>query len=293
MCELGERLRRAREEKGLSLKEAAERLALKTKVLEALEACRFEDLPEPALARGYLRRYALLLGLDPEPLLALYPQVPSPTLPSPSSRPRPRSFWPLLLLSLVFLVLGYGTYLLLRPSPVQTVSLPPEPPPKPPERFSLEVASEPPGARVYLDGFYLGQTPLKSPPLEGGRRVIRLELPGYEPFQEEVVLDRDRALRYSLSPKPQEPQALPAPSPTSAPSGRLVLRLEGRSWLRVTQGDKRLYEGIPEVGAELSFDLPVEVRSGNPGAVRVFLDGKDLGPLGEPGKPLTRRFEAP
>ncbi|WP_436410976.1 helix-turn-helix domain-containing protein [Thermus scotoductus] len=38
MCELGERLRRAREEKGLSLKEASARLALKAKVLEALEA---------------------------------------------------------------------------------------------------------------------------------------------------------------------------------------------------------------------------------------------------------------
>jgi len=75
VCELGERLRRAREEKGLSLKEAAARLALKAKVLEALEACRFEELPEPALTRGYLRRYALLLGLDPEPLLALYPLV--------------------------------------------------------------------------------------------------------------------------------------------------------------------------------------------------------------------------
>ncbi|RTH18005.1 hypothetical protein CSW39_06155, partial [Thermus scotoductus] len=79
MCELGERLRRAREEKGLSLKEASARLALKVKVLEALEACRFEELPEPALTRGYLRRYALLLGLDPEPLLALYPLA--PTLP--------------------------------------------------------------------------------------------------------------------------------------------------------------------------------------------------------------------
>ncbi|WP_253715903.1 helix-turn-helix domain-containing protein, partial [Thermus scotoductus] len=67
MCELGERLRRAREEKGLSLKEASARLALKAKVLEALEACRFEELPEPALTRGYLRRYALLLGLDPRP----------------------------------------------------------------------------------------------------------------------------------------------------------------------------------------------------------------------------------
>ncbi|WP_038057260.1 RodZ domain-containing protein [Thermus amyloliquefaciens] len=289
MCELGERLRQAREEKGLSLKEAAARLALKVSVLEALEACRFEDLPEPALVRGYLRRYALLLGLDPEPLLALYPITSSPPPPPPPASRRP---WPWLLgLALALLgVLGYGAYLVLRAPPVQTVSLPPEPPPKSPERFSLQVTSDPPGARVYLDGFYLGQTPLQSPPLEGGRRVIRLELPGYEPLQEEVVLDRPRALSYRLSPKPQP---APAPTPASAPSGRLLLRLEGRSWLRVTQGEKRLYEGIPEVGAELSFDLPVEVRSGNPGAVRVFLDGQDLGPLGEPGKPLTRRFEAP
>ena len=38
------------------------------------------------------------------------------------------------------------------------------------------------------------------------------------------------------------------------------------------------------------FDLPVEVRSGNPGAVRVILGGKDLGPMGEPGIPVTRRY---
>ncbi|WP_237258998.1 helix-turn-helix domain-containing protein [Thermus brockianus] len=85
MCELGERLRRAREERGLSLKEAAERLSLKVGVLEALEACRFAELPEPALARGYLRRYARLLGLDPEPLLALYPKAPTLEPPPPPS----------------------------------------------------------------------------------------------------------------------------------------------------------------------------------------------------------------
>ncbi|RTI26241.1 RodZ domain-containing protein, partial [Thermus scotoductus] len=213
-----------------------------------------------------------------------------PPPPPPASR---RPFPWLLLLALALLgALGYGAYLVLRPAPVQTVSLPPEPPPKPPERYGLRVVSEPPGARVYLDGFYLGQTPLASPPLEGGRRLLRLELPGYEPVEEEVNLDRNLSLSYRLVPRP-------SPAPTSSnpqvevSPGKLVLRLEGRSWLRVTQGEKSLYEGIPEVGAELSFDLPVEVRSGNPGAVRVFLDGKDLGPLGEPGKPLTRRFEAP
>lgn len=287
MCELGERLRRAREERGLSLKEAAESLVLKVQVLEALEACRFAELPEPALARGYLRRYALLLGLDPEPLLALYPQGP-PSVPPPS-RPRGRVPWPWFLLLSLLLALGYGTYLLLRPSPIRVVSLPPEAPPPPPARYPLRVETDPPGARVYLDGFYLGQTPLESPPLEGGRRLLRLDLPGYQPLQAEVVLDRPLSLRYRLVPAPKPAEGGPPP-PEAAPVGRLVLRLEGRSWLRVSQDGKRLYEGIPAVGAELSFDLPVEVRAGNPGAVRVLLNGQDQGPMGEPGKPLTRSF---
>lgn len=286
MCELGERLRRAREAKGLSLKEAAERLALKASVLEALEACRFEALPEPPLARGYLRRYALLLGLDPEPLLALYPRQapPPPPRKGPGRRPFPLG---LFLFLLLLFGLGYGAYLLLRPRPVQVVEVAPPPPSKPPERYPLRVVSEPPGARVYLDGFYLGQTPLESPPVEGGKRVLRLELPGYEPLEAEVLLKAPLTLTYRLKPLPQPPPASP---PVPVEKGKLVLKLEGRSWLRVRQGDKRLYEGIPEVGAELSFDLPVEVRAGNPGAVRVILEGQDLGPMGEPGKPVTKSF---
>jgi len=287
VCELGERLRRAREAKGLSLKEAAARLALKASVLEALEACRFEALPEPPLARGYLRRYALLLGLDPEPLLALYPRQapPPPPRKGPGRRPFPLG---LLLFLLLLFGLGYGAYLLLRPRPVQVVEVAPPPPSKPPERYPLRVVSEPPGARVYLDGFYLGRTPLESPPVEGGKRVLRLELPGYEPLEAEVLLKAPLALSYRLKPLPQPPPASP-PAPVEE-KGKLVLKLEGRSWLRVRQGDKRLYEGIPEVGAELSFDLPVEVRAGNPGAVRVILEGRDLGPMGEPGKPVTKSF---
>jgi cytoskeleton protein RodZ len=275
-------LRRAREEKGLSLREAASRLALKAKVLQALEECRFEDLPEPALARGYLRRYALLLGLDPGPLLALYPAPEPPSAPREGPRRRPFPLW-LLLLPLA-LLLGYGGYLLLRPTPSQVVEVEPASPPKRPERYPLRVDSEPSGARVYLDGFYLGQTPLQSPPVEGGKRLLRLELPGHEAVEEAILLEKPLSLSYRLKPLPE------APPPAQGRPGKLVLRLEGRSWLRVTQGEKRLYEGIPQVGAELVFDLPVEVRAGNPGAVRVVLEGKDLGPMGEPGKPLTKSF---
>lgn len=277
MCELGERLRAARTSRGLSLEEAARRLSLRKSVLQALEECRFDLLPEPALAKGYLRRYALLLGLDPKPLLALYPAEP----PSPPPPPRRRPVWGVLggVGAVLVLLAGVGLWLSRPPSP-KAVELPPTPPP-PPVRHVLEVQTTPPGARAYLDGFYLGQTPLKTPPLEGGRRLLRLEAPGYEPVEEEILLEEDLALRYALK-----------PLKTSAPSSadKLRLRLEGRSWLRVSTLDgKRLYEGIPEVGSTLEFPLPVEVRAGNPPAVVVILEGKEERMASEP-RPVTRRF---
>lgn len=288
MCELGERLRRAREERGLSLKEAADRLALKVSVLEALEECRFQDLPEPPLARGYLRRYAQLLGLDPGPLLALYPAPKDPPLPPPPPRPRRFPLWlgALLLLGLVG-ALAFGAFRLLAPPREKVVEVPSPPPPPAPTRYTLRLETTPPGARAYLDGFYLGQTPLTTPPLEGGRRILRLELSGYAPREEEVRLDRDLSLRLTLTPLPKPAAPAPAAPGTEA---TLVLKLEGRSWLRVRQGDRTLYEGIPEVGSTLTFPLPVEVRAGNPAGVRVILSGQDLGPMGEAGRPVTRAF---
>lgn len=165
------------------------------------------------------------------------------------------------------------------------MELPPPPPPEAPSRYTLRVQSDPPGARVYLDGFYLGQTPLETPPLEGGagpapgtprlRPLGAQDPPGPEP---------------EPKPRPHPREAAPQEAAEEAPANKLVLKVEGRSWLRVTRDGERLYEGIPEVGSELVFDLPVEVRSGNPGAVRVILGGKDLGPMGEPGIPVTRRY---
>ena len=112
------------------------------------------------------------------------------------------------------------------------------------------------------------------------------ERPGYAPLERRILLDRNLSLSLALTPEKPPPQE----AAEEAPANKLVLKVEGRSWLRVTRDGERLYEGIPEVGSELVFDLPVEVRSGNPGAVRVILGGKDLGPMGEPGIPVTRRY---
>ncbi len=69
---VGERLRAARERQGLTLQKVSEDLHLDLPVIDAMEEDRFRSLGAPVYARGHLRKYAQLLGLDVEALLAAY-----------------------------------------------------------------------------------------------------------------------------------------------------------------------------------------------------------------------------
>lgn len=61
---LGERLRQAREKKGLSIDQAAEQTFIMKRHIEALEQNNYEQLPQPTFARGFAVNYGRFLGLD-------------------------------------------------------------------------------------------------------------------------------------------------------------------------------------------------------------------------------------
>ncbi|MGI9952506.1 RodZ domain-containing protein [Moorellaceae bacterium AZ2] len=69
MGRIGEELRRAREEKGITLREAEEATKIRLKYLEALEKEDFRQFPGRVYAVGFLRSYARYLGLDPRELV--------------------------------------------------------------------------------------------------------------------------------------------------------------------------------------------------------------------------------
>ena len=107
---VGQILREAREAQGLALENAAIRLHLMQRQIEAMEADDFASLGQPVFARGFVRNYARLLGLAPEVLLARMEGAPAEPatvspLPAPSSRSWLTSPW-LLLLLLGVLLLG-------------------------------------------------------------------------------------------------------------------------------------------------------------------------------------------
>ncbi|MFZ0488457.1 MAG: RodZ domain-containing protein [Arenicellales bacterium] len=68
--ECGRRLRQTREQLGLSVDDIASELRLSGFQIRALENDDWADLPGTTYARGYLRSYARLLGLDADQLLA-------------------------------------------------------------------------------------------------------------------------------------------------------------------------------------------------------------------------------
>lgn len=72
---IGTRLRAAREKKGLTLLQAAERLHLDSRILEWLEAENFAALGAPVYARGHLRHYAELVDESPAQLQELYAEA--------------------------------------------------------------------------------------------------------------------------------------------------------------------------------------------------------------------------
>lgn len=68
----GETLRLAREKKGWQVAEVASQLNLSPQSLVQLEAGEFERLPGNTFARGYVRAYAKLLGLDQPTLVEAF-----------------------------------------------------------------------------------------------------------------------------------------------------------------------------------------------------------------------------
>jgi len=61
---VGERLRAAREEKGLSLEDVAAQTRIPRRHLESLETSDWERLPAPTYTNGFAKSYATVVGLD-------------------------------------------------------------------------------------------------------------------------------------------------------------------------------------------------------------------------------------
>ncbi|MBI2310384.1 helix-turn-helix domain-containing protein [Candidatus Collierbacteria bacterium] len=109
MKTIGEVLRTARKDLGLSLQQLSGMTKIDVRYIEAIEANDFKNLPSATFTKGFVRNLAISLGKDPDEWVALLRrdyQTTSPTNPSPIRRSRRFSLGSLLQSQAVLLALG-------------------------------------------------------------------------------------------------------------------------------------------------------------------------------------------
>ncbi|HEY2168001.1 MAG TPA: helix-turn-helix domain-containing protein, partial [Candidatus Angelobacter sp.] len=129
MGAFGDRIRREREMRGITLNEITESTKISRRHLEALESEHFDQLPGGVFNKGFVRAYARFLGIDEDQAVADYSaasnEQPEPEnkfpleiheAPNRELNPR-RSKFPLVfaLAALVGVLVGYGFWMRSKP----------------------------------------------------------------------------------------------------------------------------------------------------------------------------------
>jgi cytoskeleton protein RodZ len=75
MSSLGEKLRQAREARGVSLGEVAEQTRISTHYLEAIESDDYRNLPGGIFNKGFVKAFAKYVGVDEQEALQDYSKI--------------------------------------------------------------------------------------------------------------------------------------------------------------------------------------------------------------------------
>jgi cytoskeleton protein RodZ len=269
---IGERLTTAREERGLTLADAAERTYIRERYLRALEAEQFDALGEDVYVKGFLRSYAKALDLDPDPLLDVYRaqyEHPPPDEAALTGRvlqgaegQLPRS---------VRVTAGAAAIVLV---------------------FALLAAVG------QLNGSQPAETPTESAPPPSDDDVVDADpgdATGDAPEPSAAGEPGDAGTAGERAADPEPPRTDPAPDPQPGAGVEVEVAVAGGdSWVRVTVDGAVAFEGVKADGESVTYagDEEVSLRIGNAGAVRLTVNGEEHGAAGGGGEVVERRYRA-
>lgn len=293
MGAFGDRLKREREMRGITLDEITESTKISRRHLEALESEHFEQLPGGVFNKGFVRAYARFLGIDEDQAVADYSAA-SNEQPEPENKfpleiheepkrelnPR-RSKVPLVfaLATLVGVLVGYGFWMKSKPHAPAAVQTQPT--------ARATAVSEP-------------QAQVPAPKSESS--------PGGEPVKTsaEAVPSKPPA-----KPVPQETKAVqpseqastaaadvsadPPPSPVVKENAFFVqVKAKEDSWVSIVADGKSVMQRVLSADKQkkIKAGKSVILRTGNAGGIEVSFNGRPLGALGNENEPRTLTFNA-
>jgi cytoskeleton protein RodZ len=268
---LGRRLAEVREAAGLSIEDISNRLRLSSRQIKALEGDDFTVLPDAMITRGFIRNYARLLELDPEPLLEAYrAYVPSepPRAISISSEnilisDNDRRPWLVYVMGSLLIAVLLGIWLYIG-------EMPKKPAPQPVPQNITPAPPENPAAES-----------LPVPALPAAERMDETSTPPAE----ELSLSQDSsAAGAAATPAPATEQATATaannqPVAATGPVARLRLTFSDKSWVSVIDGNNQ--EVLNKTKAPGSEELvegksPFKIIIGNAAGSRLIYNDKPV-----------------
>lgn len=271
----GKTLRQARLDLRLSPEDVATQLHLASRQIMALEEDDFNALPQSTYVRGYLRSYALLLGLSPEPILEAYARMhvaPKPAIrrerAAQDNQQQNQVRIAMYVVGALVLVLVLAWW----------------------QGATKDELSPPPSSTAASTGPALAYSPTPPPSAGAGAAPSSAESmtpgtaaapqpPAPASLNAPHVVSPESGKPEAASPVPKTLERIPRTIPVNPnePHARLVLNAEQESWadVRDAHDNRLLYQNIP-AGRVVALEgvPPFKVFLGNVDGVRVSIDGK-------------------
>lgn len=292
MGDLGERLRRERESKGISLGDIARQTRIGVRLLKAIEQEAFDQLPGGIFNKSFIQQYAHCLGLNEKDVVRDYlrmtasaREIPYPPPVSPSRASRSVA-------SKAMFRLSMGAAALMLVVLVVWLMLPQtEPEAGPPIRAMESPASQESRMVPAIDpdsvSFSRGAEPSaatritasapdekNNEPVSGPPTAAPVH-PASEPVAAAELLMADGDREPLTGELPQE----------------LLLQISAHStvWISITADGERQWQGTlqPNQSREVEAAETIRLTVGNAGGVELTLNGKNLGALGREGEVKT------
>jgi cytoskeleton protein RodZ len=304
MGSFGDRLKKEREQRSISLDDIALSTKIGTRMLRALEDEKFEQLPGGIFNKGFVRAYARHLGLDEEQTIADYMAAlgasqlkaseEAPALPKPELAPKRRGAvvqggsetsertaeipWGLLALALLLIALAFASWSYYHrnqrddsrktsiPARTETTTTP-------------TVNADSPGPRPSALSDPQAVTsakPSAPPPVQAVRQPSSHPLDGTQAVQQASESQR-------LTPA----------------AGTFTVLLRGNEeseecWVSITVDGKPAVEAILSAPTqkEIQASNEVVIKAGSVGALDFFFNGRKIPPQGEYGIVKTLTFRS-
>jgi len=274
MGAFGDRLRREREMRGITLEEITESTKISRRHLEALEGEHFDQLPGGVFNKGFVRAYARFLGIDGDQAVADYSAA-SNEQPEPQDKfpleihkepnrdlnPR-RSYLPLAfaVAALVGVLVGYAFWVKSRPHTNESAA--------------RSMQQTPPAAAT---------TP---PPIHA---PVNATAPA--PAATQAPRASETTAASSLSQPVQS-----APEKPVKPEKVFVVQVKAKedSWVSIVADGKSVMERVlsADKKKKIKAGKTLVLRTGNAGGIEVTFNGVSLGSLGNENEPRTLTFNA-